>query len=122
MIKQRKSSEVKKFILENQKAELLDVRTSEEWDSIGRPKGETLGIRTHYISINQTPDNLDFIEEVKKEIDTKTTLLVMCKAGVRSVMAAELLLKENYNCVVIIDGFEGNGEDLGWKEEGLPYF
>mgnify|MGYP006257003037 FL=1 len=46
----------------------------------------------------------------------------MCKAGVRSVMAAELLLKENYNCVVIIDGFEGNGEDLGWKEEGLPYF
>tara|TARA_B110001452_G_scaffold159895_1_gene133049 strand:- start:460 stop:828 length:369 start_codon:yes stop_codon:yes gene_type:complete len=122
MTKQIKSSEVKKFILENQKAELLDVRTSEEWDSIGRPEGETLGIRTHYISINQTPDNLDFIEEVKKEIDTKTPLLVMCKAGVRSVMAAELLLKENYNCVVIIDGFEGNGEDLGWKEEGLPYF
>ena len=122
MTKQIKSSEVKKFILENQKAELLDVRTSEEWDSIGRPEGETLGIRTHYISINQTPDNLDFIKEVKKEIDTETPLLVMCKAGVRSDMAAELLSKEKYNCVVIIDGFEGNGGDLGWKEEGLPYF
>ena len=122
MIKQIKSSEVKKFILENQKAELLDVRTSEEWDSIGRPEGETLGIRTHYISINQSPDNLDFIEEVKKEVDPKNPLLVICKTGPRSVMAAELLSKENYNCVVVIDGFEGNGEDLGWKEEGLPYF
>ena len=44
----------------------------------------------------------------------------MCKAGGRSMMAAQLLSQENISCINISDGFEGNGENSGWKNEGLP--
>ena len=123
MIKQLKSSEIKNFINENKDIELLDVRTQEEWDNIGTPDGEKLGLKTHFITIVRSPDpaaNKEFIEEVKKVIDLNNDLLVMCKAGGRSMMASQLLSQEKINCINVSDGFEGNGEDPGWKNEGLP--
>ena len=123
MIKQIKSSEIKNFLNDNKNLELLDVRTQEEWDNVGRPDGENLGIKTHFITIVRSPDpaaNKEFIEEVKKMTDPNKDLLVMCKAGGRSMMASQLLSQEKINCINISDGFEGNGEDLGWKNEGLP--
>ena len=123
MIKQIKSSEIKNFLTDNKNVELLDVRTQEEWDDVGKPDGENIGLKTHFITIIRSPDpdaNKEFIEEVKKVIDPKKELLVMCKAGGRSMMASELLSQENINCINVSDGFEGNGEDLGWKNEGLP--
>ena len=123
MIKQIKSSEIKKLLTDNKNVELLDVRTQEEWDDVGKPDGENIGLKTHFITIIRSPDpdaNKEFIEEVKKVIDPKKELLVMCKAGGRSMMASELLSQENINCINVSDGFEGNGEDPGWKNEGLP--
>ena len=123
MIKQIKSSEIKKLLTDNKNVELLDVRTQEEWDDVGKPDGENIGLKTHFITIIRSPDpdaNKEFIEEVKKVIDPNKDLLVMCKAGGRSMMASELLSQENINCINVSDGFEGNGEDLGWKNEGLP--
>jgi rhodanese-related sulfurtransferase len=123
MIKQLKSSDIKKFISENKDIELLDVRTQEEWDDIGKPDGEKLGLKTHFVTISRSPDpdlNKEFIEEVKKKIDPNKQLLVICKAGGRSMMAAQLLSQEQIECINIIDGFEGNGENVGWKNEGLP--
>ena len=123
MIKQIKSSDIKKFLSTNKNVELLDVRTQDEWDSVGKPDGEKLGLKTHFITIVRSPDpnvNKDFIEEVKKVIDPNKELLVICKAGGRSMMASQLLSQENIKCINISDGFEGNGENLGWKNEGLP--
>ena len=123
MIKQLKSSEIKNFIYDNKNIELLDVRTKEEWDSIGIPDGKKLGLKTHFITIVRSPDpaaNKEFIEEVKKVIGPNKDLLVMCKAGGRSMMASQLLSQVKINCINISDGFEGNGEDPGWKNEGLP--
>ena len=123
MIKQIKSSEIKKLLTDNKNVELLDVRTQDEWDNIGKPDGENLGLKTHFITIFRSPDpavNKEFIEEVKKVIDPNKDLLVMCKAGGRSMMAAQLLFQEKINCINISDGFEGNGENAGWKNEGLP--
>ena len=123
MIKQIKSSEIKNFLNDNKNLELLDVRTQEEWDNVGRPDGENLGIKTHFITIVRSPDpasNKEFIEEVKKMTDPNKDLLVMCKAGGRSMMASQLLSQEKINCINISDGFEGNGKDPGWKNEGLP--
>ena len=123
MIKQIKSSEVKNFINENKDVELLDVRTQEEWDSIGRPDGEKLGLKTHFVTIARSPDpdaNKEFTEEVKKKIDPNKQLLIICKAGGRSMMAAQLLSQEQIKCINISDGFEGNGESLGWKSADLP--
>ena len=123
MITQLKSSEIKNFLTENKDVELLDVRTQDEWDSIGRPDGEKLSLKTHFVTIVKSPDpsaNKVFIEEVKNKIDPKKQLLVICKAGGRSMMASQLLSQENITCINISDGFEGNGENAGWKNEGLP--
>jgi rhodanese-related sulfurtransferase len=123
MIKQLKSSDIKNFISDNKDVELLDVRTQAEWDDIGKPDGEKLGLKTHFVTIVRSPDpsaNKEFIEEVKKKIDLNKQLLVICKAGGRSMMAAQLLSQEKIECINISDGFEGNGENPGWKEEGLP--
>ena len=123
MIKQIKSSEIKKLLTDNKNVELLDVRTQDEWDNIGRPDGENLGLKTHFITIVRSPDpsaNKEFIEEVKKVIDINKELLVMCKAGGRSMVASQLLSQEKINCINVSDGFEGNGESPGWKDENLP--
>ena len=123
MIKQLKSSEIKNFINENKDVELLDVRTKEEWDNVGKPDGEKLGLKTHFVTIVRSPDpsaNKEFIEEVKKKIEPNKQLLIICKAGGRSMMAAQLLSQEEIKCINISDGFEGNGESPGWKSENLP--
>jgi rhodanese-related sulfurtransferase len=123
MIKQIKSSEIKNFLIDNKNVELLDVRTQDEWDNVGKPEGEKLGLKTHFVTIVRSPEpnvNKDFIEKVKKVIDSNKELLVMCKAGGRSMMASQLLSQENVTCINISDGFEGNGENAGWKNEGLP--
>ena len=64
MIKQIKSSEIKSFIENNPKTVLLDVRTDDEWTTIGKPNTKNLGIKTYFITISQ---DSSFIENVKKE-------------------------------------------------------
>ena len=123
MIKQVESSDIKNFIKDNTDIELLDVRTQDEWDNIGKPDGEKLGLKTHFVTIVRSTDpsaNKEFVEEVKKQIDPKKQLLIICKAGGRSMMAAQLLSQEKIKCINISDGFEGNGENPGWKKEDLP--
>ena len=117
MIKQIKSSNIKKFLKDNPNSVLLDVRTEDEWNKIGKPDTKVLGIKTHFITISQDPS---FLETVKKNIDKKNQVLVMCAAGGRSIIAANLLAKEGYNALNVSDGFSGNGQDPGWKNLGLP--
>ena len=117
MIDQIKSSEIKSFIKKNPKTVLLDVRTEDEWNNVGKPISDSLGIKTFFITISQ---DLGFIENVKKEIDKENKVLVMCAAGGRSIIAANLLHNEGYVAHNISDGFSGNGQDLGWKNSGLP--
>jgi len=123
MIKQIKSSEIKNFLTNNKNVELLDVRTQDEWNNVGKPDGEKIGLKTHFVTIVRSSEpsaNKNFIEEVKKIIDPNKELLVICKAGGRSMMASQLLFQEDVKCINISDGFEGNGENPGWKNEGLP--
>ena len=117
MIEQIKSSEIKKFIEKSPQTVLLDVRTEEEWNNVGKPISDSLGIKTYFITIGQDPS---FIESVKKEINKENQVLVMCAAGGRSIIAANLLQNEGYRTHNISDGFSGNGQDLGWKNSGLP--
>ena len=117
MIKQIKASEIKKFIEDNPNSVLLDVRTEDEWNTVGKPDTKILGIKTHFITISQEPS---FLETVRKNIDKKEQVLVMCAAGGRSIIAANLLAKEGYNALNVSDGFSGNGQDPGWKNLGFP--
>ena len=103
---------------------LLDVRTKEEWNTIGKPDGEKIGLKTYFLSIqfgNERIFNENFIQEFKNlKINQEKNILITCRSGARSQFAAELLTKENYRCVNISDGFEGNQANIGWKECNLP--
>ena len=123
MIKQLESKEVEDYIKNNPKTVLLDVRTEEEWDIDGKPDGEKMGLKTHFLSIQFADKtfNENFIGEFKKlNIQKDNEILTMCMGGVRSQAAAELLTKENYKCINISDGFLGNPQSMGWKNSGLP--
>ena len=117
MIKQIKSSEIKKFIENNPNTVLLDVRTQDEWNTVGKPETKDFGIKAFFITISQ--DQI-FLDNVKKNIKKKDQVLVMCAAGGRSIIAAEILANEGYDVLNISDGFNGNGQDPGWKNLGLP--
>ena len=123
MIKQILSKEVKDYVKDNPKSVLLDVRTEEEWNSDGKPDGEKILLKTHFLTIQFADKtfNQNFIEDFKKlNIKKDYEILAMCMGGVRSQSTAELLTKEGYNCVNISDGFLGNSQNPGWKKSGLP--
>ena len=117
MIKQIKSSEIKEFVENNPKTVLLDVRTEDEWKTLGKPETKDLGIKSFFITISQ---DTSFLDTVKQTIDKKEQVLVMCAAGGRSIIAANLLASEGYNTLNVSDGYSGNGQDPGWKNLGLP--
>ena len=117
MIKQIKSSDIKEFITNNPKTVLLDVRTENEWNTVGKPDTKDLGIKSFFITISQDPS---FLDNVKQNIDKEEQVLVMCAAGGRSIIAANLLVNEGYDALNVSDGFSGNGDDPGWKNLGLP--
>ena len=125
MIKQIKSSEIKNYIKENSNVVLLDVRTENEWTTLGKPNAEDLNSKTYFVTVSpdlsnwQVPDP-NFVENVKKNINKDKTILVMCAAGGRSLIAANLLEAEGYSTLNVSDGFSGNGQDAGWKNLGLP--
>ena len=125
MIKQIKSSEIKNYIKENSNVVLLDVRTENEWKTLGKPNAEDLNSKTYFVTVSpdlsnwQVPDP-NFVENVKKNINKDKTILVMCAAGGRSLIAANLLEAEGYSALNVSDGFSGNGQDPGWKNLGLP--
>ena len=117
MIKQIKSSDIKEFIKNNPNTVLLDVRTEGEWKTFGKPNLKEFGIKSYFITISQEPS---FLDNVKKCINKQDQILVMCAAGGRSNIAANLLTNEGYDVLNISDGFSGNGQDPGWKKLGLP--
>ena len=125
MIKEINSSKVKEFLKENTNVEILDVRTPAEWKNTGRPDGKKIGTQTHFVTIERDAGgtvDLSFIDKVKEKIDVKKKLLIICRSGSRSALASHLLSKENYECINIIDGYEGNGISPGWIGENLPYY
>jgi len=124
MIKQLAAKDIKSYLMAESNSVLLDVRTKEEWETIGKPKGEKIGLKTYFLSIQfgyERIFNENFIQEFKNlAINQDKNILIICRSGTRSQFAAELLTKENYTCVNISDGFEGNQENIGWKECNLP--
>ena len=120
------SEKVKDFLNNNSNSVVLDVRTEEERNNIGKPDAEALNTKTFFISLLIGPDrqkNENFVKEfLDKKVPKKDNVLVICRSGVRSMAAAKLLQQQGYkNLINISDGFEGNpatGE--GWKKSNLP--
>ena len=124
MIKQLAAKDIKSYLMAESNSVLLDVRTKEEWETIGKPEGEKIELQTYFLSIQFGKErifNENFVQEFKNlAINQDRNILIICRSGARSQFAAELLKKENYTCINISDGFEGNHENVGWKRCGLP--
>jgi len=120
MVKQLLSKDIEKYVGTSANKVLLDVRTKEEWDTVGKPDGEKVGLKTYFLEIRRDAF-FDFVKTFKDfKIDQKNEILVICKSGERSQISAELLSKENYKTINISDGFEGSNEGVGWINSGLP--
>ena len=111
MIKQLMSADIKDYLKSNSKIILLDVRTESEWENYGKPNGEKLGLKTHFLTIQDENFANEFIDLL---ISKDYEVLTMCAVGQRSQLAAQLLEKKNYKCTNISDGFEG------WMLSNLP--
>ena len=124
MIKQLASNLIKEYLKSQPNCVLLDVRTDKEWNQDGKPDGDKIGLKTHFLTIQIGDErifNENFIQEFKNlKINQDQEILTMCRSGNRSQIAAELLTKENYTCSNISDGFLGNQENIGWKNCDLP--
>ena len=120
MVKQLISKDIKDYLTKGPNKVLLDVRTQGEWDSVGKPDGDKIGLKTYFLEIKRD-SFFDFVEEFKAfNINKDHEILVICKSGERSQISAELLFRENYKTINISDGFEGSTEGEGWINCGLP--
>ena len=120
MIKQLVAKDIKDYLATGSNKVLLDVRTKEELDSVGKPDGGKIGLKTYFLEIKRD-SFFDFTKEFKDlNISQDNEILVICKSGERSQISAELLFRENYKTVNISDGFEGSVEGVGWINSGLP--
>jgi len=81
-------------------AQLIDVRADHEWE-VGRIAGAT-----------HLP--LDELAQRTGEIDKERPVLLYCRGGNRSTMAAAALAEAGYDAVKMSEGI------VGWDEAGLP--
>ena len=120
MVKQIVAKDIKDYLATDPKKVLLDVRTQGEWDSVGKPDGDKIGLKTYFLEIRRDAF-FDFVQEFKNlNINQDNEVLVICASGERSQITAELLSRENYKSINISDGFMGSQEGDGWKNSGLP--
>ena len=115
------------LLQQNSNAVLIDVRTKDEYTDIGHPIGAV------HIALQENfgaPLNPSFVAEVNRAApDYNTPILLVCRSGQRSLVAAQLLEQSGYvNLINIVNGFEGDPDRKqqrsninGWRFQGLPW-
>ena len=119
---------------------ILDVRTPEEFLFVGHPAMAwkiPIAVQVYEWDVEkgQFPMKLlpDFVSRVSEVAKPDDTILVTCRSGGRSAIAANMLAKAGFkNVYNIIDGMEGDAnadsESVaqaqplnGWKNSGCPW-
>ena len=107
-------------------ATLLDIRSKEEQHFVGRVPGSSNIIWATGTSLTRNPR---FVREVDSKFSKDDVLLLLCRSGKRSALAAEALTQSGFTQVFnILEGFEGEineqkhrGNKDGWKFHQLPW-
>ena len=130
-----------KWKAEPEKVKIIDVRTPEEFLFVGVP---TMAWKIPVAAQSYEWDAekkqfpmkplMDFAARVQTVAKPGETIMVMCRSGGRSAIAANFLAKAGFkNVYNIIDGMEGdvNGDSEsvaqaqplkdGWKNSGCPW-
>ena len=107
-------------------AVLVDVRTAEERKFVGQVPGSLHAAWATGTSLTRNPR---FARELEAKVGKDATLLLLCRSGKRSALAAEAAAKAGFpNVFNVLEGFEGElnatgqrGQTDGWRFRGLPW-
>jgi rhodanese-related sulfurtransferase len=107
-------------------AMLVDVRTAEERKFVGHVPQS---LHVPWATGTALTRNPRFARELEAKVGKDKVILLLCRSGKRSALAAEVAAKAGFAHVFnILEGFEGEidqaqhrgGQD-GWRFRGLPW-
>ncbi len=107
-------------------AVLVDVRSAEERKFVGHVPGS---LHVAWASGTSLTRNPRFVRELEAKVGKATIVLLLCRSGKRSALAAEAATKAGLpNVFNVLEGFEGEldadqhrGGADGWRFRGLPW-
>ena len=107
-------------------AVLVDVRTTEERKFVGHVPGS---LHVSWASGTAMTRNPRFVRELEAKTGKQATVLLLCRSGKRSDLAADAAARAGFSRVVnVLEGFEGEIDEHrhrgglgGWRSHGLPW-
>jgi rhodanese-related sulfurtransferase len=107
-------------------AVLVDVRSPEERKFVGYVPDSVHVAWASGTSLNRNPR---FARELEAKTGKEAVVLLLCRSGNRSVLAAEAATRAGLTQVFnVLEGFEGDldpqqqrGSNNGWRFHGLPW-
>ena len=107
-------------------AVLIDVRTTEERKFVGHVPGTAHVAWATGTALTRNPR---FLRELEAKAGKTAPVLLLCRSGKRSALAAEAAAKAGFTRVFhVSEGFEGELDDArhrgsadGWRFHGLPW-
>jgi rhodanese-related sulfurtransferase len=107
-------------------AVLVDVRSAEERKFVGHVPGS---IHVAWATGTSLTRNPRFVRELEAKTGKDAVVLLLCRSGKRSALAAEAAVKAGFTRVFnVLEGFEGElnerqqrGTADGWRFRGLPW-
>jgi len=107
-------------------AKLVDVRTAEERKFVGHVPGT---LHVPWATGTALTRNPRFARELEAKVGKNELVLLLCRSGKRSALAAEVAAKAGFTQVFnVLEGFEGDldatqhrGGANGWRFHGLPW-
>ena len=93
------SIDIDKSVMSDNSIQIIDIRTPNEWKQ---------GVLKGAILVNLTDNNGEFnekfLENIKEKIDPNKKIAIICRSGVRSLRASELLVQNGYRDVINLSG------------------
>jgi rhodanese-related sulfurtransferase len=114
-------------LVQSGQAVLVDVRSTEERHFVGHVAGS---VHVAWATGTALTRNPRFVKELETKLGGKhRPVLLLCRSGKRSALAAEAAAKAGFTQVFnILEGFEGDhdgakqrGHFNGWRFHGLPW-
>lgn len=107
-------------------ATLVDVRSGEERKFVGHVPGS---VHVPWASGTSLTRNPRFTRELEAKVKKDAVVLLLCRSGKRSALAAEAAAKVGFTQVFnVLEGFEGEldanqqrGHGDGWRFHHLPW-
>jgi rhodanese-related sulfurtransferase len=113
-------------LVQSGQAVLVDVRSGEERKFVGHVPGS---LHVAWATGNALTRNPRFVRELEAKVGKDDVVLLLCRSGKRSALAAEAATKAGFqHAFNVLEGFEGEinaarqrGSADGWRFRGLPW-